>query len=173
MLYAPAVQVDAAAKSLEPSWDPDSVTSQPPWSRSKIKSFGQTRRSGGNNGAIFFFCTGRIDPALLPAHLPSGRHADLLDGQAWLAVVPFAMERVHPVRLPPVPWISWLLELNVRTYAHDDAGRPGVWFFSLDGNFRVLKNRHATRAMKKTSLSITPYDGINTGAGERTCCRIR
>jgi len=75
-----------------------------------------------------------LDPALLRAHLPSGLHADLFDGQAWLGIVPFAMERVHPVGLPPVPWISWFLELNVRTYVHDDAGRPGVWFFSLDSN---------------------------------------
>jgi uncharacterized protein YqjF (DUF2071 family) len=39
-----------------------------------------------------------------------------------------------PTGLPPVPWLSWFLELNVRTYVHDDSGNPGVWFFSLDCN---------------------------------------
>ena len=34
----------------------------------------------------------------------------------------------------PVPWLSWFLELNVRTYVHDDEGNPGVWFHSLDTN---------------------------------------
>ncbi|HAY10466.1 MAG TPA: DUF2071 domain-containing protein, partial [Thauera sp.] len=36
--------------------------------------------------------------------------------------------------LPPVPWLSYFLELNLRTYVHDDAGRPGIWFYSLDCN---------------------------------------
>jgi uncharacterized protein YqjF (DUF2071 family) len=42
------------------------------------------------------------------------------------------MERVRPAWLPPVPWVSWFLELNVRTYVYDASGRPGVWLYSLD-----------------------------------------
>jgi len=75
-----------------------------------------------------------IDPEFIQSRLPSGLHVDLFEGKAWIGIVPFAMERVHPVGLPPVPWVSWFLELNVRTYVHDDSGRPGVWFFSLDCN---------------------------------------
>ena len=37
---------------------------------------------------------------------------------------------------PPVPGLSSLHELNVRTYVHLD-GVPGVWFFSLDANNRA------------------------------------
>lgn len=76
----------------------------------------------------------RVDPDLLHPRLPAGLHLDLHEGQAWLGVVPFFMERIRPVGLPPVPGLSWFLELNVRTYAHDDTGTPGVWFFSLDCN---------------------------------------
>lgn len=75
-----------------------------------------------------------VDPEVIRCHLPAGLEVDLFDDQAWLGVVPFAMERVHPVGLPPLPWVSWFLELNVRTYVHDASGRPGVWFFSLDCN---------------------------------------
>lgn len=75
-----------------------------------------------------------VDADVIQSRLPAGLHVDLFDGQAWLGVVPFAMQRVHPVGLPPLPWISWFLELNVRTYVHDESGRPGVWFFSLDCN---------------------------------------
>jgi len=75
-----------------------------------------------------------IEPESIQSRLPAGLHVDLFEGNAWIGVVPFAMERAHPVGLPPVPWISWFLELNVRTYVHDDSGRPGVWFFSLDCN---------------------------------------
>lgn len=75
-----------------------------------------------------------VDPALIAARLPPGLHVDTYDGQAWLGVVPFFMERVRPVGLPPLPWLSWFMELNLRTYVHDDSGNAGVWFFSLDCN---------------------------------------
>ena len=73
-----------------------------------------------------------VEISLIQKRLPPGLHVDTFDGQAWLGVVPFFMQRVRPIGLPPVPWLSWFLELNVRTYVHDDAGNPGVWFFSLD-----------------------------------------
>jgi uncharacterized protein YqjF (DUF2071 family) len=75
-----------------------------------------------------------IDPARIAERLPAGLHVDTFEGKAWLGVVPFFMERVRPVGLPPMPWLSWFHELNVRTYVHDEEGNPGVWFFSLDCN---------------------------------------
>jgi uncharacterized protein YqjF (DUF2071 family) len=59
---------------------------------------------------------------------------DTFEGRAWLGVVPFYMQRIRPVGSPPLPWLSWFLELNVRTYVHDEHGHAGVWFFSLDCN---------------------------------------
>lgn len=56
---------------------------------------------------------------------------DTFEGDAWIAVVPFAMHGVRARLTPPLPWISAFLELNVRTYVMVD-GRPGVYFFSLD-----------------------------------------
>jgi hypothetical protein len=82
--------------------------------------------------ADLLFLHWTVDADVIQSRLPAGLHVDLFDNQAWLGVVPFAMQRVHPVGLPPLPWISWFLELNVRTYVHDESGRPGVWFFSLD-----------------------------------------
>lgn len=66
------------------------------------------------------------------ASLPEGLQVDTHDGVAYVGVVPFLMARVRPAFLPPLPWLSWFPELNVRTYVHDAAGRPGVWFYSLD-----------------------------------------
>jgi uncharacterized protein YqjF (DUF2071 family) len=71
------------------------------------------------------------DAAEIQKSLPAGLHVDTHEGQAWLGVVPFFMRRVHPRLLPCVPWLSDFLELNVRTYAFDDRGVPGVWFYSL------------------------------------------
>ncbi|MEN9663508.1 MAG: hypothetical protein RL324_2457 [Verrucomicrobiota bacterium] len=80
------------------------------------------------------FAHWKIDPAVLQATLPRGLYVDTFAGAAYLGIVPFAMERVRPAWLPPLPWVSWFLELNVRTYVHDATGRPGVWFYSLDCN---------------------------------------
>jgi uncharacterized protein YqjF (DUF2071 family) len=75
-----------------------------------------------------------VDPALVVERLPGGLHVDTFEGRAWLGVVPFFMQRIRPVGVPALPWFSWFLELNVRTYVHDDRGNSGVWFFSLDCN---------------------------------------
>ncbi len=69
---------------------------------------------------------------------------DTFEGAAYVGIVPFFMERVRPVWFLPLPWISWFLEMNVRTYVHNDAGEPGVWFYSLDCNqpIAVILARH-------------------------------
>lgn len=71
----------------------------------------------------------RVQPTL-----PPGLVVDVFAGRAWVGVVPFFMTKVRPVGIPALPWLSSFLELNVRTYVRDAAGRPGVWFYSLDCN---------------------------------------
>lgn len=75
-----------------------------------------------------------VDPNLITDRLPAGLHVDTFGGKAYLGIVPFFMQRIRPVGLPPLPWLSWFHELNVRTYVFDEYGNPGVWFFSLDCN---------------------------------------
>lgn len=84
--------------------------------------------------AGLLFLHWRVPAEMIAARLPRGLHVDTFDGSAWIGVVPFFMDRIRPVYLPPVPGISWFLELNVRTYVFDDEGNPAVWFFSLDCN---------------------------------------
>jgi uncharacterized protein YqjF (DUF2071 family) len=36
-----------------------------------------------------------------------------------------------------MPGLSNFLELNIRAYVHDEQGRPGVWFFSLDCDQKI------------------------------------
>jgi uncharacterized protein YqjF (DUF2071 family) len=76
----------------------------------------------------------RWDPADIQRRLPPGLTVDTFDDSAWIGLVPFFMRNIRPRFLPSVPWISNFLEVNVRTYVHDESGRPGVWFFSLDCN---------------------------------------
>ena len=79
----------------------------------------------------------RFPHDVLQAVLPAGLTIDTFDGSAWLGVVPFFMRGVRPRWCPPVPGISNFLELNLRTYAFDETGRPGVWFLSLDANQKL------------------------------------
>ncbi len=76
----------------------------------------------------------RFDPAEIQKLLPAGLTVDTYDGSAWVGVVPFYMRKIHPVWSPVVPYVSNFLELNIRTYAYDRNGVPGVWFLSLDAN---------------------------------------
>lgn len=63
--------------------------------------------------------------------IPPQLALDTYEDTAWVGVVPFRMSAVVPRYAPPAPWLSAFLELNVRTYV-TIAGKPGVWFFSLD-----------------------------------------
>jgi uncharacterized protein YqjF (DUF2071 family) len=63
--------------------------------------------------------------------LPPGLHVDPWEGQAWVGLVPFVMHVATPGGRE-MPWASRFCETNVRTYVRDDAGRTGIWFFSLD-----------------------------------------
>jgi uncharacterized protein YqjF (DUF2071 family) len=92
------------------------------------------RRVGRQRWNHLLFAHWAVEPAVIQATLPRGLFVDTHEGSAYLGIVPFYMERIRPAWLPPLPWVSWFLELNVRTYVHDAAGRPGVWFYSLDCN---------------------------------------
>ena len=98
-------------------------------------------RQRPNNWAIgrqrwshLLFAHWTVEPGVIQATLPRGLFVDTFEGKAYLGIVPFFMERVRPAWLPPLPGLSWFLELNLRTYVHDAAGNPGVWFYSLDCN---------------------------------------
>lgn len=81
-----------------------------------------------------------IAPAALRGLVPQSLPLDTYGGQAWLGVVPFSMQDVHPRGLWSVPRLSHFPELNVRTYVTlNERGveKPGVYFFSLDAGNRV------------------------------------
>ncbi len=78
----------------------------------------------------------RVSPAALRPLIPEPLQIDTYDGAAWVAFVPFVMESVRPVWLPPVPKVVDFPEANIRTYVRYGEQR-GVWFFSLDAAHRL------------------------------------
>lgn len=73
----------------------------------------------------------KVDPKELQKKVPFP--LDLYQGQAIISMAPFAMSNIRFPFLPPVPGLSQLLELNLRTYVILN-GRPAVYFFTLDSN---------------------------------------
>jgi hypothetical protein len=73
----------------------------------------------------------RIPAERLRAAVPAELEIDTHDGDAWIGVVPFTIRGMRLSFLPPVPGLSEMHELNVRTYVHHK-GVPGVLFLSLD-----------------------------------------
>lgn len=116
-----------------------------------------------------------MDPAEIRRTLPPGLTVDTWHGKAWVGLVPFFMCGVRPRFCPAMPWVSDFLELNVRTYVRDAAGRPGVWFYSLDCNqpiavaiartiFRLPYFRAKMRAQMGPKSDFIYYDCRRAGA---------
>lgn len=72
-----------------------------------------------------------VDPKVLQEKVPFP--LDLYQGKAVVSIVPFVMKDIRFPFLPAIPGLSQLLELNLRTYVKV-AGRPAVYFFTLDSN---------------------------------------
>ena len=123
----------------------------------------------------------RLPAARVQQTLPARLTVDTFDGAAYLAIVPFWMRNVRPVGVPAVPWISHFDELNVRTYAYDRDGVPGVWFYSLDCNqpLAVLAARLSTglpymhAAMRATRGEFVDYSCRRRGSDETAHYRYR
>jgi uncharacterized protein YqjF (DUF2071 family) len=111
--------------------------------------------------------------AAIQATLPEGLFVDTFGGKAYLGVVPFFMRNIRPRFLPAVPGISDFMEMNLRTYLHDRAGVPGVWFYSLDANqwlavkiarrFFHLPYEHAEMTSSRTAEDRIRYESLRTG----------
>lgn len=105
--------------------------------------------------------------------LPEGLFVDTFAGKAYLGIVPFFMQNIRPRFLPAVPGLSNFMEMNLRTYVHDRAGVPGVWFYSLDANQRLavaiarrffhLPYEHATMKSGRTKAGAIRYESKRSG----------
>ena len=73
--------------------------------------------------ADLVFLHWRYDVDVVQRLLPPGVLVDAHDGSAWVALVPFRMERLGLPGVGPLPLVSQVPEVNVRTYVRSGAGR--------------------------------------------------
>jgi uncharacterized protein len=102
----------------------------------------------------------RFEAADVQRLLPGGLEIETYDGAAWVGLVPFYM-RVATPGGQRVPWVSNFCETNVRTYVRDQAGRSGIWFFSLDAS------RLGAVATARATPYRLPYFWSSMRLGER------
>lgn len=81
----------------------------------------------------FVFLHWRVSPEIVAPFMPPGTRPDVdANGDAWVGLIPFVLSDHAFLPLPPVPGLGTFIEINVRTYSIDEAGRRGVVFRSLD-----------------------------------------
>lgn len=112
----------------------------------------------------------RADADALRRRLPTGLTLDTFGGEAHVGLVAFAMRGVRPWLLPPLPWVSNFLELNVRLYVRGPDGTPGVHFLSLDCE-RDLAVRIAQAAFHLPYRHATMRRRLADGVFRYTCRR--
>jgi uncharacterized protein len=118
----------------------------------------------------------RWDADTVQATLPPGLYVDTFEHAAWLGVVPLFMRDVRPPLVPSAPVVSDFLELNVRTYVHDELGRPGLYFYSLDCNQPLaveaarrlmhLRYEHATMRATVDAEGVVDFESTRRGTNE-------
>jgi hypothetical protein len=82
------------------------------------------------NNAIFIHW--KIDKNELRKFIPQELKVDLFDGEAWVSMVAFTMEKIRPKNLLYFTPISNFDEINIRTYVSYN-NKPGVYFLSIEG----------------------------------------
>lgn len=112
------------------------------------------------------------EPDAVQALLPAGLSAERCDGSAWVSLVPFFMRVTTGRRGIGVPWASYFPETNVRTYVRDAAGRPGIWFFSLDAaRFGAVATARTTYRLPYFWSSMRIDEDTAAGTTAYTCER--
>jgi uncharacterized protein YqjF (DUF2071 family) len=76
----------------------------------------------------------RVDSAVVAPLLPAGVRPDEHDGSSWVGLIPFVLDRATLFGSPPAPYVGDFVEVNVRLYGVDAAGRRGVVFRSLEAS---------------------------------------
>lgn len=103
------------------------------------------------NHALFLHWTVPMD--MLRAVVPPELHIDTFNGEAYISLVPFTMQKIRPKYLPAVSFISDFTEINLRTYIDND-GKKGVYFLNIEAG------KHLSAYVAK-KLSYLPYEKSN------------
>lgn len=100
------------------------------------------------NRALFFHW--QVDNDILRNLIPQNLELDLFNGNAYVSLVAFTMEKIRPRLLPAFAPISNFEEINLRTYVVKN-NKPGVYFLNIEAS-KII-----SVAFSKL-LSVLPYE---------------
>lgn len=100
------------------------------------------------NNALFIHWAVPAD--ILQKHIPENLTLDIFEGNAYVSLVAFTMEKIRPRQLPAVAYISDFHEINLRTYIDID-NKKGVYFISMEAG-------KSLSAFIARSMSGLPYE---------------
>lgn len=63
--------------------------------------------------------------------IPDGISIDTYNGESWISLVAFTMEKIRPRNLPSILFVSDFHEINIRTYLVRD-NKQGVYFINIE-----------------------------------------
>ncbi|MBK7291119.1 MAG: DUF2071 domain-containing protein [Chitinophagaceae bacterium] len=86
------------------------------------------------NNALFLHW--KISPEELKKHTPANLDVDFYNGESWVSLVAFTMERISPRNMPSVSMISNFHEINIRTYLSKEH-KSGVYFLNIKAGKRL------------------------------------
>ncbi len=86
------------------------------------------------NNAIFLHF--KVDLEELKKHVPKELEIDLFQGESWVSIVAFTMEKIRPKNIPAFSPISNFHEINIRTYVKKN-NKTGVYFLSIEGGTKL------------------------------------
>jgi uncharacterized protein YqjF (DUF2071 family) len=92
----------------------------------------------------------KIPVEILRKFVPPKLHVDTYNGDAYVSLVAFTMQKVRPRILPAIKFISDFGEVNLRTYI-DTANKKGVYFLNIESE------KTLSTLIAKT-LSGLPYE---------------
>lgn len=112
----------------------------------------------------------RVESSRVAPLLPPGVRPDEFDGSSWVGLIPFLLDRASLFGGPAVPYVGRFVEINVRLYGVDEAGRRGVVFLSLEAS-RLLAVLGAQAVFglpyRWAATTMDPVDGTIAYASRR------
>lgn len=87
---------------------------------------------------------------LLRNYVPSNLSLDTFEGNCYISLVAFTMEKLRPNFLPSIGYISDFDEINVRTYIDNDK-KKGVYFLNIEAGKTIS-------AFIAKAISGLPYE---------------
>ena len=110
------------------------------------------------NRALFLHWT--VPFELLRKCVPFNLNLDTFDGNCYISLVAFTMEKIRPKFLPSVGCISDFDEINVRTYIDND-GKKGVYFLNIEAGKTIS-------AFIAKAVSGLPYEKAKINRTEKS-----